>query len=160
MVEPKPSLYTQHVHNQRPHRDSQTQPFARFQTRRLLLCNTLAVTGKHNSNGGPYSSEATVATPSGMEEARWRQGKQQRETGRYSAAELMRWRKFDSVLRSSLFEPYISPILQGTWLLNVWLKAMGAHVSMGALVLGLVKDYDMVQVSEHVICQRQHVSSS
>lgn len=133
--------------------------FSRLQTCRLLG-NTLAAAGKQKGTGGPYNSEATIATPGGMEEARWRQAKQHRDTGRYTAAELMRWRKFDSVLRSSLFEPYISPILQGTWLLNVWLKAMGGHVSMGALVLGLVKDYDMVQVSRHATCQCQDVFSA
>lgn len=31
--------------------------------------------------------------------------------------------------------------------MNVWLRAMGANVSMGSLILGLVKDYDMITVS-------------
>lgn len=82
-----------------------------------------------------------------MEAATELKGVQHRNTSGHTAAQLIRWRKLDSVLRSTLFEPYISPLVQGTWLMNVWLKAMGAQVSMGSLVLGLVKDYDMIEVS-------------
>lgn len=53
------------------------------------------------------------------------------------------------VLSFSLFEPFVlEPLLKGTWLLNVWLRLMGADVSMGALILGRVSDYGMATVSK------------
>lgn len=59
----------------------------------------------------------------------------------------MRWRCMQRVLQFSLFEPYvIDPFLKGTWLLNAWLKLMGADVSYGALLLGKVSDHGMVKV--------------
>lgn len=51
------------------------------------------------------------------------------------------------MLNFSLFEPFvIDPFLKGTWLLNAWLRLMGADVSMGALILGRVADYGMIKV--------------
>lgn len=63
------------------------------------------------------------------------------------ASGVARWRWMRRVLHFSLFEPLIlEPLLKGTWLLNAWLRLMGADVSMGALILGRVSDYGMVKV--------------
>lgn len=60
--------------------------------------------------------------------------------------QVVRWRWMRRVLSFSLFEPFIiDPFLKGTWLLNAWLRLMGADVSMGALILGRVADYGMVK---------------
>lgn len=61
--------------------------------------------------------------------------------------QVVRWRWMRRVLSFCLFEPFIiDPFLKGTWLLNAWLRLMGADVSMGALILGRVADYGMVKV--------------
>lgn len=51
------------------------------------------------------------------------------------------------VVSFSLFGPFVlEPFLNGTWLLNAWLRLMGADVSMGALILGQVSDHGLVKV--------------
>lgn len=60
---------------------------------------------------------------------------------------IARWRCARRVLDATLFKPYIMyPLLRGTWLYNLWVRGMGANVSMGALMLGYVNDHDFVQV--------------
>ncbi|CAM9321295.1 unnamed protein product, partial [Ectocarpus sp. 13 AM-2016] len=72
---------------------------------------------------------------------------QRRKPNKLTASQVMRWRWMQRVLYFSLFEPYIvNTVLRGTWLLNVWLRLMGADVSMGALILGKVSDHGMVKV--------------
>ncbi|CAN0057304.1 unnamed protein product [Ectocarpus sp. 6 AP-2014] len=72
---------------------------------------------------------------------------QRRKPNKLTASQVMRWRWMQRFLYFSLFEPYIvNTVLRGTWLLNVWLRLMGADVSMGALILGKVSDHGMVKV--------------
>ncbi|CAN0473060.1 unnamed protein product [Ectocarpus sp. 12 AP-2014] len=72
---------------------------------------------------------------------------QRRKPNKLTASQVMRWRWMQRFLYFSLFEPYIvNTVLRGTWLLNVWLRLMGADVSMGALILGKVSDHGVVKV--------------
>ncbi|CAB1113754.1 unnamed protein product [Ectocarpus sp. CCAP 1310/34] len=66
--------------------------------------------------------------------------------------QVMRWRWMRRVLCFSLFEPFVlEPLLKGTWLLNAWLRLMGADVSMGAIILGRVSDYGGVTVCDGAV---------
>ncbi|CAB1103955.1 unnamed protein product [Ectocarpus sp. CCAP 1310/34] len=77
---------------------------------------------------------------------------QRRKPNKLTASQLMRWRWMQRLLYFSMFEPYIvNTILRGTWLLNVWLRLMGADVSMGALILGKVSDHGMVKVRQPLV---------
>ncbi|CAM9909897.1 unnamed protein product, partial [Scytosiphon promiscuus] len=84
-----------------------------------------------------------------------RRGRQ--EVGRQAsstltASEVVRWRWMRRVLHFSLFEPLvIDPFLRGTWLLNAWLRLMGADVSMSSLILGRVSDYGVAKVRDGAI---------
>lgn len=70
-----------------------------------------------------------------------------RRANKLVASQLVRWRWMRRVLSTSLLEPFlIETVLKGTWLLNAWLRLMGADVSMGALILGRVADYKMAKV--------------
>ncbi|CAN0065756.1 unnamed protein product, partial [Ectocarpus fasciculatus] len=72
---------------------------------------------------------------------------QRRKPNRLTASQGMRWRWMHRVVYFSVFETHILNIfLRGTWLLNVWLRLMGADVSMSALILGKVADHGMVKV--------------
>lgn len=72
-----------------------------------------------------------------------------------TASQVMRWRWMQRFVHSSLFEPYVvNTLLQGTWLLNVWLRFMGADVAMGSLILGKVSDHGMVKVREKALLRR------
>lgn len=74
-----------------------------------------------------------------------------RRANKLIASQAVRWRWMRRVLNTSLFEPFlIEPVLKGTWLLNAWLRLMGADVSMGALILGRVADYKMAKVRRRV----------
>lgn len=77
-----------------------------------------------------------------------RHGRQQKRQGHtLSNPEIVRWRWMRRILQFSLFEPLvIDPFLRGTWLLNAWLRLMGADVSMGSLILGRVSDYGVAKV--------------
>lgn len=73
------------------------------------------------------------------------------EQRRFTAPKLMRWRWFSRALNTTLFQSYaVSPLLRGTWLWNVWLKWVGADVSMGALMLCDVRDHDLLKVSWYI----------
>lgn len=64
-----------------------------------------------------------------------------------TTSQLMRWRWISRALNMTLFEPYvIESLLPGTWLWNMWLRGMGADISMGALVFADVRDHDFVKV--------------
>ncbi|CAB1096155.1 unnamed protein product [Ectocarpus sp. CCAP 1310/34] len=92
---------------------------------------------------GPRSTDIEKGSGGGQ------QGGQRRKSNKLTASQVMRWRWMQRFVYFSLFEPYIvNTVLKGTWLLNVWLRLMGADVSMGALVLGKVSDHGMVKVCE------------
>lgn len=63
-----------------------------------------------------------------------------------STREQQRWRWLLRAIHTTMHESYVVPLLTGTWLWNVWLRYMGADVSMGALVLEDVYDFDFVKV--------------
>ncbi|CAN0391998.1 unnamed protein product, partial [Ectocarpus sp. 12 AP-2014] len=72
---------------------------------------------------------------------------QRRNPNKLTASQGMRWRWMHRVVYFSVFETHIlNTVLRGTWLLNVWLRLMGADVSMSALILGKVADHGMVKV--------------
>lgn len=58
----------------------------------------------------------------------------------------LRWRWIMRAIHITMFEPYMVPLLSGTWLWNVWLRCMGADVSMGALIFDHVYDFDFLKV--------------
>lgn len=71
-----------------------------------------------------------------------------RQRRRLSAAQFMRWRWFYRAAWATLFQPYaVAPLLSGTWLWNVWLRGVGADVSMCAIMLCDVADHDLLKVS-------------
>eukprot|EP00903_Cladosiphon_okamuranus_P019463 g17897.t1 len=77
---------------------------------------------------------------------------EQRRAAKLTASQCMQWRWMWRALFGSLFEPYVVNIfLKGTWLFNVWLKLMGADVSMGALIVGKVSDHGLVKVCEGAV---------
>ncbi|CAM9561152.1 unnamed protein product [Ectocarpus sp. 13 AM-2016] len=106
------------------------------------IMSTAAGTQKKiSARVGPLSTDIEKGTGGGQQEG------QRGKTNKLTASQVMRWRWMQRFVYFSLFEPYIiNTVLKGTWLLNVWLRLMGADVSRGALILGKVSDHGMVKV--------------
>lgn len=104
--------------------------------------------------GGAIAPEEDLESGHGAGEQRHNTPRRH-EANTLTPSQVIRWRWMRRVLNFSLFEPFvIDPFLKGTWLLNAWLRLMGADVSMGALVLGRVADYGMIKVRGERTCTR------
>ncbi|CAB1102299.1 unnamed protein product [Ectocarpus sp. CCAP 1310/34] len=85
---------------------------------------------------------------------------QRRKPNKLTASQGMRWRWMHRLVYFSVFETHIlNTVLRGTWLLNVWLRLMGADVSMSALILGKVADHGMVKLLGFSMGTASHLST-